>query len=217
MEVICWALNLVGYRLANQQLAQQRFERPSDVVAWLGAVQAQDYPAAKWAVGQRLPACTDAEIEQSLAKGEILRTHVLRPTWHFVSPADIRWMLALTAPRVNALSAYYYRQFDLDAAFFTRSHKTIVKALEGGGQLTRTEIASVLKRAGLVVNQRMGHIMLRAELDGIVCSGARRGKQFTYALLEERAPPPPARPSRRRRLLRRHRLRRSRRRSTRSP
>jgi hypothetical protein len=192
--VLCWALNLVGYRLANQQLAQQRFERPSDVVTWLGAVQAQDYSAAKWAVGQRLPACTDAEIEQFLAKGAILRTHVMRPTWHFVSPADIRWMLALTAPRVNAVSAYYYRQFDLDAAFFARSHKVIIKALEGGRQFTRTEIASVLQRTRLVkcdapgVNQRMGHIMLRAELDCVVCSGARRGKQFTYALLDERAP-----------------------------
>jgi hypothetical protein len=192
--MLCWALNLVSYRLANQQLAQPQFEHPSDVVAWLGAVQSQDYAAAKWAVGQRLPACTDAEIEQSLAKGSILRTHVMRPTWHFVSPADIRWMLALTAPRVNALSAYYYRQFDLDAAFFARSHKAIIRALEGGREFTRAEIASVLQRARLVkcdapgVNQRMGHIMLRAELDCVVCSGARRGKQFTYALLDERAP-----------------------------
>jgi hypothetical protein len=181
-------LNLVGYRLANQQLAQQRFQHPRDVVAWLGAVQAQDYLAAKWAVGQRLPDSTDSEIEQALAKGDILRTHVMRPTWHFVSPADIRWMLALAALRVNALSAYYYRQSNLDAAFFVRSHKVVAKALQGGHEFTRTEIASVLKRAGLVVNERMGHIMLRAELDGVVCSGARRGKQFTYALLDERAP-----------------------------
>jgi hypothetical protein len=77
-----------------------------------------------------LPSSTDAEIEQALAKGKILRTRVLRPTWHFVSPADIRWMLALSAPRVNALSAYYYRQFDLDAAFFAHNHKAIIKALD---------------------------------------------------------------------------------------
>jgi hypothetical protein len=192
--VLCWALNLLCYRLANQQLARQRFKRPGDVVAWLGAVQSQDYSAAKWAVGQRLPASTDAEVEQALAEGSILRTHVLRPTWHFVPPADIRWMLALTAPRVNALSAYYYRQLDLDAAFFVRSQKAMARALEGGRQLTRQEIASGLQRAGLYkrdapgLGRRMGHIMLRAELDGVVCSGARRGKQFTYALLDERAP-----------------------------
>jgi hypothetical protein len=192
--MLCWALNLVGHRLDNQQLARQRFKRAGDLVAWLGAIQSQDYSAAKWAVGQRLPASTDAEIEQALAEGSILRTHVLRPTWHFVSPADIRWMLALTAPRVNALSAYYYRQLDLDAAFFTRSQRAMARVLEGGHQLTRQEIASVLQHAGLYnrdapgLGRRMGHIMLRAELDGVVCSGARRGKQFTYAMLDERAP-----------------------------
>jgi hypothetical protein len=187
-------LRLVDCRLVNQQLAQQQFARTADVVAWLGAVQAQDYTAAKWAVGQRLAAATDAEIEQAFAEGAILRTHVMRPTWHFVSPNDIRWMLALTAPRVNALCAYYYRKLDLDAAFFARSQKAMVRALEGGRQLTRPELGAVLQRAGLVrrdetsANLRMGHIMLRAELDGVVCSGARRGKQFTYALLDERAP-----------------------------
>ncbi len=187
-------MNLTGYRLANQQLVQQRFTSPAAVVEWLGAVQAQDYAAAKWAVGQRLPASTDLEIEQTFAEGAILRTHVMRPTWHFVSPADIRWMLELTAPRVNAVSAYYYRQLDLDAAFFARSRKAIVKALEGGRALTRQELASVLQRAGLVKHDapgadlRMTYIMGRAELDGVVCSGARRGKQFTYALLHERAP-----------------------------
>jgi hypothetical protein len=187
-------LHLAHCRLANQQLSQQRFARPADVVAWLGAVQAQDYTAAKWAVGQRLAASTDAEVEQAFDEGSILRTHVMRPTWHFVSPVDIRWMLALTAPRVNALCAYYYRKFELNAAFFVRSQKAMVRALEGGRQLTRQELGSVLQRAGLVksdevgANLKMGHIMLRAELDAVVCSGARRGKQFTYALLDERAP-----------------------------
>jgi hypothetical protein len=115
-------------------------------------------------------------------------------TWHFISPADIRWMLELTAPRVNAISGHYYRQLDLDAAFFARSQKAIVKALEGGRALTRQELASVLQRAGLVKHDapgadlRMTYIMGRAELDGVVCSGPRRGKQFTYALLHERAP-----------------------------
>src|ERR1041384_6572158 len=99
-------MHYLGHRLVNQQLAHQRFSRPGDVVAWLGAVQAQDYGAAKWAVGQRMPAATDAELDRALAEGSIMRTHVLRPTWHFVSPADIRWMLALTAPRVKALHAY---------------------------------------------------------------------------------------------------------------
>jgi hypothetical protein len=114
----------------------------------------------------------------------------MRPTWHFVSPTDIRWILALTGPRVNAGNASWYRSLELDEALFLRSNAIIVKALQGGKQLTRLELKSVLQRAGLAVDnlQRLAGIMMRAELDGIVCSGARRGKQFTYALLDERVP-----------------------------
>lgn len=187
-------MNVAACRLANQQLAHPRLTSPCDVVTWLGAVQAQDYAAAKWALGQRLPASTDAAIEEAFTQGAILRTHVLRPTWHFVTPADIRWMLALTAPRINAILAYQHRQHQLDSPFLARCHSIIAKALEGGRQLTRRELASELQRASLVnpdapgSDLRMTHIMAHAELEAIVCSGGRRGKQFTYALLDERAP-----------------------------
>lgn len=155
---------------------------------WLGALQSQDYAGAKWALGLRLRAGTDNDIEQAFTDGSILRTHLMRPTWHFVTPADIRWMLALTAPRVNAISAYYYRKLELDQKLQTRSNDAIAAALQGGRQLTREELGRVLQHAGIVTtgSLRLGYIMLRAELDGIVCSGPRRGKQFTYALLDER-------------------------------
>jgi hypothetical protein len=183
-------LDIAHQRLHNQLITQRAFEKPGDVVEWLGAVQAQDYAAAKWAVGLRLQGVTGDDIEQAFAGGAILRTHVMRPTWHFVSPADIRWMLRLTAARVNALNAYYYRKLELDDAVFTRSNAMLAKALQGGKQLTRAELVSVLQQAGIATDDllRFTHIMMRAELDGIVCSGARRGKQFTYALLDERAP-----------------------------
>jgi hypothetical protein len=108
-------------------------------------------------------------------------------------PADIRWMLALTAPRVNAAMAYNNRQRELDTGVFRRSGRALTRALQGGRALTRAELSPVLERAGIVVKgeARLGHLLLRAELDGIVCSGARRGKQFTYALLEERVPAAP--------------------------
>ena len=96
-------LDIARQRLHNQLITRRTLEKPRDVVEWLGAVQAQDYAAAKWAVGLRSRDVTDDDIEQAFAGGAILRTHVMRPTWHFVSPADIRWMLALTAPRVNAV------------------------------------------------------------------------------------------------------------------
>ncbi|HXQ33145.1 MAG TPA: crosslink repair DNA glycosylase YcaQ family protein, partial [Anaerolineales bacterium] len=116
---------------------------------------------------------------------------MLRPTWHFVAPADIRWVLALTAPRVQAVNAYMYRKLEMDNALFKRSNTALTKALRGGKELTRVELASALQQAGIptVGELRMGYIMMRAELDAVVCSGARRGKQYTYALLEERVPP----------------------------
>src|SRR4030095_11678260 len=106
-------LDILQHRLHNQLLSQTKFTQPSQVVAWLGAVQSQDYAGAKWALAQRTNGLTNSAIEQAFAKGEILRTHVLRPTWHFVTPEDIRWMLALTAPRIHALSSHYYRQLEL--------------------------------------------------------------------------------------------------------
>jgi DNA glycosylase AlkZ-like len=177
-------------RLHNQLIARQVFEKAEDVVRWLCAVQAQDYAAAKWALGLRVQNSTDDIIEQAFTDGTILRTHVMRPTRHFVLPADIRWMLALTAPRVIAASAYYYRTLGLDDTVFTHSNTVLAKALQGGRQLTRAELASVLQQVGIATHnvQRTGQIIMRAELDGIICSGARRGKQFTYALLAERAP-----------------------------
>jgi hypothetical protein len=182
--------DIAHQRLHNQLITRQSFAKPDEVVTWLGAVQAQDYAAAKWALGLRLPGATADDIEQAFADGTILRTHVMRPTWHFVSPADIRWLLALTAPRVNAASASYHRKFALDDATFRSCNAALVKALQGGKQLTRPELVSALQQAGIVARDtlRFGLIIMRAELDGIICSGARRGKQFTYALLDERAP-----------------------------
>src|SRR5438034_3950749 len=182
--------NIAHQRLHNQFITQQTFEKAGDVVEWLGAVQAQDYAAAKWALGLRMQACTDTIIEQAFTDGIILRTHILRPTWHFVSPTDIRWLLALTSPRVNAGNSSWYRRLELDDALFMHSNAVLAKALQGGKQLTRAELVSVLQRASIVANNllRFTYIIMRAELDGIICSGARRDKQFTYALLDERAP-----------------------------
>jgi len=181
--------DIAGARLANQRLVDPLSAQPEDVVRALGAVQAQDYAGAKWALGMRLTACADADVERAFQEGRLLRTHVLRPTWHFVVPEDIRWMLALTAPRVRAAMAYYDRQLEITERLCGRSQAALVKALAGGNQLTRTQAGEVLARAGIAAQgQRLGHLMLRAELDAVVCSGPRRGKQFTYALLDERAP-----------------------------
>jgi hypothetical protein len=180
--------DLVKIRLTNQRLAEQKFKRATDAVSFLGAVQAQDYNAAKWALALRSDNETDLTIEDAFNKGKILRTHVMRPTWHFVSPGDIRWLLDLTAPRVNTICGHYYRKLELDEKFFRRTHKVISKELQREKYLTRAELRERLIRQRIDPGDaiRMSFILLRAELDGLVCSGPRRGKQFTYALLDER-------------------------------
>ena len=178
---------IVKRRLMNQQIADTKFTNAQEIVAWMVAMQAQEYAMAKWAIGLRLPWLKDADVEKAFNDGAILRTHLMRPTWHFVTPSDIRWMLALTAPRVNAANAYYYRKFELDTEIFNRSKDTIIKALQGGKNLTRTILKSALEQEGIIADGlRLSYIMMKAELDGIICSGPRQGKQFTYALLDER-------------------------------
>ena len=187
--------DIARWRLRNQRLSGGRFSRPEEVVSWLGAVQAQEYGDTKWALALRSRRSTEAAIERALTKGAILRTHVLRPTWHLVTAADIRWMLSLTGPRVSARMAPYNRHLELDAAVFRRSEAAIVRALRGGVQLTRQEVKTVLQRAGVRADgvQRLAHLVMQAEIDAVICSGARRGTQLTYALLDERVPPAPAR------------------------
>lgn len=182
---------VVAERLRNHKLSSPDFEKPADVVRWYGAVQAQEFHAAKWALALRMPKTTNAAVEDAFNRGEILRTHLLRPTWHFVTPEDIRWLLQLTGPRVNARCSAVYRQYELDEPVLKRSNRALTNALKGGKQLTRVELKAALNRAGIFADDgvRFAHILLRAELDGVVCSGPRRGNRFTYALLEERVPP----------------------------
>lgn len=178
-------------RLQNQGLSKTIFKNAQDVVNQLGAVQAQDYAGAKWALAQRLDHETDSSLDKQFNNASILRTHLMRPTWHFVSPQDIRWLLKLTAPRVHAFNGTYYRKMELDKATLNKTNSILEKALQGNKQLTRTELAKIIEQKGIPTGDtvRLSCIMMHAELDGIICSGARKGKQFTYALIEEVAPP----------------------------
>ncbi|HII92043.1 MAG TPA: winged helix DNA-binding domain-containing protein [Methanosarcina sp.] len=181
------AREIIRLRLHNTGLSDSPFKSAADAVSHLGAIQAQDFAAAKWALGLRIKNSTEEDIEKAFNEGIILRTHVMRPTWHFVAPEDIHWMLELTAPRVKTLLSRYNRKLELDDALFARSNAAIIKALEGHSSLTRQELKAVLKDTSIETNvQRLAHIIMWSELDGLICSGPRRGKQFTYALLEER-------------------------------
>src|SRR5262249_47018790 len=156
-------LDIRAARLGSQRLSRAQLSAPEDVVSAFGAMQAQEYADAKWALALRMRRANDADIERAFNAGTILRTHVMRPTWHFVTPADIRWLLSLTGPRVAAAMASYNRKLELDAAVFRRSEKAIVRALEGGVQLTRQELKAVLTRAGIRADgvQRLAFITIQ--------------------------------------------------------
>lgn len=184
-------IDVVRERLANQFLTGPSLSGPVEVVRRQGAVQAQDYAGAKWAVGMRTSGATHDDVEQAMARGEILRTHVLRPTWHFVLPEDIRWMLALTGPRISQFMASYNKKMGLTPAVLRRSTAVIEKALRDGEFLTRNELGEILRRNRVLETSgtRLAHMMMQAEVDAVVCSGPVRGKQFTYGLLDLRAAP----------------------------
>lgn len=170
-------------RLMGQHLSGFRYKKPKELVTWMGAMQAQDYGMAKWALGARLPAATQSVIQNAIDNGDIIRTHVLRPTWHFVSSEDVGWMLTLTAPHIKASLASRRQQLELTPAVITRSFKVMEKALRAGEHLTREELVSELGKAKInTTDQRAAHLLFYAELDRVICSGAMRGKKNTYAL-----------------------------------
>ena len=182
----------LAWRLRSQKLVVTKCRKPEQVVRWLGAVQSQDYAGAKWAIGLRSSGLDDRAIDRAFNEGAILRTHMMRPTWHFVAPADIRWIQRLTGPRVNALNALYYRRGGLDAQTLRRGVKVLERALRDLNYLTRDALASRLGESALPLRgESLAYLMMYAELEGVVCSGPRMGKQFTYALLEERVAPTP--------------------------
>jgi hypothetical protein len=182
-------MDLGQQRLLSQEVARPRFERPAEVVAWLGAMQAQDYLGALWAVALRLPHATEREIERALEERTIVRTWPMRGTIHFVAPADVRWMLELLAPRVVQRSQARLRQLGLDARTIADSGEVVGRALEGGRQIARHELYGILEAAGIsTAGQRGIHILGQLAHARLICFGARQGKQPTFALLDEWAP-----------------------------
>jgi hypothetical protein len=186
--MVAAAVALRAERLHNQQLATPQ-QSPADIVTAFGAIQAQEYAHAKWALGLRAPGTTDASIEQLVSAGTILRTHPMRMTHHFVAPADIRWLLALLGPRMVQRAQPRWRELGLDDKTFGKSQAVLARALANGNHLTRYELVPIFERARISPEgQRMPHLLGRAEIDGLICSGARKGKHITFALLDERVP-----------------------------
>ena len=181
--------DITKLRLANQQISFRKFNSVQDLVGYMGAFQSQDYAMAKWAIGLRLKKASEALINDAINKGEILRTHLLRPTWHFVSSEDIYWILELTSSRIKASMSSRNRELELTQSVFKKSNKIIREALTGNNHLTREELIGLLNKSKIKTDKnRASHLLAEAELSGIICSGISIGNKQTYALLEERVP-----------------------------
>ncbi len=177
-------------RLQRQRIASGEFESPVEVVSWLGAMQAQDYAAALWAIGLRTREATQASVEQAITEGRIVRTWPMRGTLHFLAAEDVRWMSALMAPRVIANNkSRLQREFDLDDTVLARCRKVLVKALRDGQRLTRGEVYAKLEEAGIATARQRGiHITGRLAQEGLLCLGPRADKQPTFVLLDHWIP-----------------------------
>jgi hypothetical protein len=176
-------------RIFSQRIDSQEFKSPNKIVRWMGAIQAQDYSMAKWAIGVRLKNPTESEVESCIDKGEIIRTHLLRPTWHFVSPEDIYWMLQLSASKIKSSAKSRHKQLELTGSIIKKAELILEKSLLKEKSLSREEISKEFHKSKIRTDEnRLSHIMLSAELDGIVCSGSLKKNKLTYSLLSERVP-----------------------------
>jgi hypothetical protein len=152
-------------------------------------VQSQDYLGATWAVALRTPGATQAEVDRAFDAGELIRTHVLRPTWHFVAPEDLRWLLALTGQRRIRGAAHRHRALEIDAPLATKAIGVFERAIARSGPRTRQELRDALAAEGIETDTgRLAHLVIWAEFEAVLCSGPRRGAAHTYALIDERVP-----------------------------
>jgi hypothetical protein len=176
-------------RLFNQQVVASECKSAKEVVACLGAMQSQDFPMAKWAVGVRLPGSNLKLIDSALDSGEILRTHAMRPTWHLVSSDDIYWLLELTAPQIKTSMRSRDKVLGLTEDIYSKSNALLEKALRDGKHLPREALTALFEQSGIVITEnRASHLLLRAEIEGIICSGKTISKKLTYTLLPDRVP-----------------------------
>jgi hypothetical protein len=185
--------DILRLRLENQRFGRASFRKPEDVVAWFGAMQAQDYLGSLWAIGQRMKTATEATVESAESRRAIVRTWPMRGTLHFVAAADARWMTALLAPRVIARNAARLRrEFDVHPSVIARCRDVVTRALESGKRLERTEIYRALEVRRIRTEASRGlHILLWLALEGTICLAGRQGKQHTFALLDDWIPKAP--------------------------
>jgi hypothetical protein len=180
-------------RLRNSRLVGPPLATPEEVVAWFGAVQSQDVPGALWGLAQRMPPDAGTTIEQlgaAMDEGRFVRTHGPRPTWHFIHPADLRWILSLVGPRVEQTMAGLVRRLGISGDEMTRGQAAMEAAMAGGKALIRSQLRDVVASVGIDVSEPLvtSMIGMQAEVRAVLCNGPRRGKQTTFVLVDDWVP-----------------------------
>ena len=179
--------DIVRLRLISQQLAEPKSQSVQSLVSFMGALQAQDFSMVKWAIGIRLNNSTLLDVETAFNSGEIIRTHLLRPTWHMVTVNDLPWLLELTAPNIKASMKSRNNRLGLNEEILRTSNKVIQGVLESRDNASREELIAELEKAKLSTDDnRASHFLFIAELEGIACSGPIRNGKPTYALFDKR-------------------------------
>lgn len=169
-----------------------------EVVRRFAAVQAQEFLPAQWGLAVRVPTerrPDAATVAAALDAGEILRTHVLRPTWHFLHPDDARWIMEVSAERVYGASRTYLRRVGLEEGDTAKRGLALVAGSLEGGHRTRAELSAALEAGGLpLTGLAFTYLIMLAELERVAISGTNAGRQRTYAAFDERVPPSAPRP-----------------------
>jgi hypothetical protein len=185
-------LDIARWRLRTQHLVRPHAGSAREVVGSLLAVQAENAGQAAWAVAARTQNPDQADLAALQDDGAVLRTHVLRPTWHFVRAEDLGWLLDLTGPRIRQITGRQLRDaHGLDERSADQAVTTVAEILADRGQLTRAQLADELRERGIGDSGQLLMLLLaHAELAGLICSGRLVGGEHTYALLDERVPAP---------------------------
>jgi hypothetical protein len=184
---------IMRLRVANQCLAGSAFTRPDEVVRWFGAMQSQDLSASLYAIGLRMRQATEDLVERALTNGSIVRSWPMRRTIHCMAAEDARWMIRMLAPRGIARMQTYYRAMKITDEELERAGKILESALARNTRLTRPELYERLNAEGVATSSTQApmrglHLLVHWAHAGLICLAARRGKQPTFALLEDWTP-----------------------------
>lgn len=181
--------DISNLRLISQKINGSKFNSAREIISWMGAMQAQDFIMSKWAIGTRLLNVTESIVEEAINKGEIIRTHLMRPTWHYVSAEDVYWMIELTARQIKKSLKSRHIGLELSEETIAQGNRLIERSFYNKKDVTREEIANEFEREKIRTNDnRLAHFLLLAELDGLICSGRIINNKLSYALLNERVP-----------------------------